>query len=103
LTFIGLAVLEDRFHIPVFGLGIFENREDAAGRAHLIFNLVYGVKPVFAVLNVALDDKERVARDVHAINIAPINIAARNAAEAVRRLGEFYRPSQDAELHAHRS
>ena len=71
------------------GLGIFENREAAAGRVRLIFILVYVVKPVFAVLNVSFDDKERVARDVQAINIA-----VTNAAELFRRLGEFYRPSQ---------
>ena len=72
--------------------------EMAAGIAHDFNNqltAVLGFSEVLLNHPKSLDDKEQVALALQAINTA-----ARDATEVVRRLGEFYRPSQDSETFA---
>ena len=72
--------------------------EMAAGIAHDFNNELTGVLGLTEMLldrPKNLDDKETVTHALQAINTA-----ARNAAEMVRRLGEFYRPLEDAETFA---
>ncbi len=72
--------------------------EMAAGIAHDFNNqltAVLGFTELLLEHPENLADKERVARALQTINTA-----ARDAAEVVRRLGEFYRPLEDAETFA---
>ena len=72
--------------------------EMAAGIAHDFNNqltAVLGFTDLLLEHPENLADKERVARALQTINTA-----ARDAAEVVRRLGEFYRPLEDAETFA---
>jgi len=72
--------------------------EMAAGIAHDFNNelmAVLGFSELLLERPEDLDDKEKVTRDLQTINTA-----ARDAAEVVRRLREFYRPLEDAETFA---